>query len=535
MSFRNDTLGGMPRNKFVSIVWTRRKSFSGLQTREVDILGLMGEVDWNIFLKDYNRELLRYEQVRETASPEVLNEAWLGFPGASEQEIIQLESRIGMRLPPSYCSFLRVSNGWRFPSVFISEVIRSTKVTWFKEHYQDWIDAYVVPAAELPRLSDKEYLVYGIRQGTIYFRPEYLQTALQISEPGDSGIVLLNPKITTKEGEWETWFFANWLPGAIRYRSFAEWLISERLYCKKSFTRVPKSQLKSNKNINKPLSIKKAQAAARMGQTELALEALETLASEGSDIAAASLAELYAFLGKWELVIANAGRLIANPEAVYAGNVFNDMIQLLGRAGHHSGKWSSVIDVAKFALDKASHCQPLKPDFHRTEKVLLNLCEYAKRNGNPPNELLAIFGVQCPFAKMSRKEREDWYKSGVENVDTNRPDLKNNSLAKQEYFFSLAKNDLEEECIRIYEEYGKNFLMAWQAAEHVAPIYLRRGNHQAAWLAIESNISKWWPMDRAQVAPVILINDEFMHSMMTPERCLLVLSTPRGPEGVEKP
>jgi proline dehydrogenase len=29
------------------------------------------------------------------------------------------------------------------------------------------------------------------------------------------------------DGEWETWFFANWLPGATRYRSFADWMQHE--------------------------------------------------------------------------------------------------------------------------------------------------------------------------------------------------------------------------------------------------------------------------------------------------------------------
>jgi HEAT repeat protein len=29
------------------------------------------------------------------------------------------------------------------------------------------------------------------------------------------------------DGEWETWFFANWVPGAVRYRSFAEWMRHE--------------------------------------------------------------------------------------------------------------------------------------------------------------------------------------------------------------------------------------------------------------------------------------------------------------------
>jgi hypothetical protein len=30
------------------------------------------------------------------------------------------------------------------------------------------------------------------------------------------------------DGEWEAWFFANWLPGASRYRSFAEMMEAER-------------------------------------------------------------------------------------------------------------------------------------------------------------------------------------------------------------------------------------------------------------------------------------------------------------------
>jgi hypothetical protein len=53
-------------------------------------------------------------------------------------------------------------------------------------------------------------------------RNEYLKTALAISEEGDAAICLLNPKIVTNEGEWEAWEFANWYPGARRFRSFRE-------------------------------------------------------------------------------------------------------------------------------------------------------------------------------------------------------------------------------------------------------------------------------------------------------------------------
>lgn len=42
-----------------------------------------------------------------------------------------------------------------------------------------------------------------------------------------SGLYLLNPRIVTAEGEWEAWFFAHWLPGANRYRSFWELMQGE--------------------------------------------------------------------------------------------------------------------------------------------------------------------------------------------------------------------------------------------------------------------------------------------------------------------
>ena len=69
--------------------------------------------------------------------------------------------------------------------------------------------------------------MYGQEQDPITLRVEYLQTALQISDVGDSSIYLLNPQVVTEEGEWEAWFFANWLPGAARYRSFQELMKEE--------------------------------------------------------------------------------------------------------------------------------------------------------------------------------------------------------------------------------------------------------------------------------------------------------------------
>jgi hypothetical protein len=507
----------------------------------------MTESEWKTFLADYNSELLSYEQIVEALPRKIVKAGQLGYNGASEDEVLKTEKRLATRLPPSYRAFLKASNGWRFPSISIFDLLPAGKVAWFRKRNQDWIDAYVGPSAELPPISDKEYFVYGAKQDCVKFRTEYLQTALQISAEADGAVVLLNPRVVTSEGEWETWFFANWLPGAVRYRSFAEWLVAERKTCSKQLKRLPKTKVEKYVTAKRPVSAKKAQAAARSGQTELALESLETFAAKGDDSAAASLAELYAFLGQWDKVIANAGRLIANPEAVYAGNVFNDMIQLLGRAGHRSGVWPRVVEVVE-AASKANarrfadqrrdakdkiHRDILKNSAERNEKVFRNLIEYARRQGKPPHELLAIFGVRIGMDDRSEQERKAWYEDAMKIADSIRPDLKTNPQAKMEHFFSLAKGTLEDEALRLYEAHGKGFLMAWQAAEYVAPIYVRRGDPAAAWAAIESNLKNWWPVDHAQVAPLVLLTNEYLETLMTPERCQLVLSTPRGPEGAK--
>ena len=78
-----------------------------------------------------------------------------------------------------------------------------------------------------PSVPDARYFVYGVEQDPVLARWEYLEDALEISPVGDSAIYLLNPRVIFEDGEWEAWFFANWLPGANRYRSFWEMMLTE--------------------------------------------------------------------------------------------------------------------------------------------------------------------------------------------------------------------------------------------------------------------------------------------------------------------
>lgn len=190
----------------------------------------METFDWLPFLKQWSEEMLDAAEYLDDLPQEAIEARWLGFPGATEDQIMEAEKRLGLMFPPSYREFLKVSNGWRQPEAFWTSNAGSLwsthQVEWFSVRNQDWIDAYVNPfqGDVLPVISDEQYFVYGDAQDcSLSLRVEYLQTALEISdtETGD-GVYLLNPKVIGNEGEWEGWFFANWNPGADRYRSFWE-------------------------------------------------------------------------------------------------------------------------------------------------------------------------------------------------------------------------------------------------------------------------------------------------------------------------
>jgi cell wall assembly regulator SMI1 len=146
---------------------------------------------------------------------------WLGEPGATEEMIDATERRLGVPLPPSYRQFLAESNGFRQLSPFIWKLFGTAQVDWFRQRNTEWIEAYQIA----DDISPEEHRHATLDSGL--WRAAYLWSCLQISEEGDSAVVLLNPEVVTPEGEWEAWFFANWVPGVERYRSFREYMEHE--------------------------------------------------------------------------------------------------------------------------------------------------------------------------------------------------------------------------------------------------------------------------------------------------------------------
>lgn len=195
-----------------------------MASRQQHRRGLEGEVtviarEWRELLSQWSADVLERREYRQELPAEVVKSGWLGYPGASEEAIAQAEARLGVQLPPSYKEFLRVSNGWRMTSPFIERVWSVEKIEWFAKRRPDWVNAWktglesVWPPGSHDPESDEEF--------------RHLAATLEVSDVGDEAIYLLNPLVVSEIGEWEAWFFANWVPGAIRYASFWDLMVAE--------------------------------------------------------------------------------------------------------------------------------------------------------------------------------------------------------------------------------------------------------------------------------------------------------------------
>jgi len=161
----------------------------------------MTAFDWKNRLQQWNDRLLA-SSLADDLPAHVRGGNWLGFPAATDGQIAAAERRLDIQLPPSYRAFLKVSNGWRRLTHAIDGLWSTDRIQWFKRDHKDWIKAYASPRGCEPHeeVSDEEYFSY---ETPADFRPNHLKEALQISKVGDSAVLLLNPQVIDKNGEWK--------------------------------------------------------------------------------------------------------------------------------------------------------------------------------------------------------------------------------------------------------------------------------------------------------------------------------------------
>jgi len=178
-------------------------------------------MNWKVFLQNVSKGIIEEGELEEKFRKDTSD--YLGFPGATKEEILQAEKRLGCSLPPSYKDFLRNSNGFKQLNHFVWDIYPVQKIDWFGNLDPDFVKTTLKDPI---KIKDENYFVYGKEQDPMYVRYEYCQHSLALSAWGDVAIVLLNPEVRFQE-EWEAWMYASWIPGANRYRSFEELMIEE--------------------------------------------------------------------------------------------------------------------------------------------------------------------------------------------------------------------------------------------------------------------------------------------------------------------
>ena len=95
--------------------------------------------EWRTFLQKWSDEWLSTDEDFPNA---VRKSRWLGYKPATEEQIAQLEERLGYRLPPSYRSFLATTNGWRRTSSFVERVRAAKDVKWLEDDDPQLVDIW---------------------------------------------------------------------------------------------------------------------------------------------------------------------------------------------------------------------------------------------------------------------------------------------------------------------------------------------------------------------------------------------------------
>lgn len=186
----------------------------------------MPDYEWQPFLEKWSKAVLASEDLPYYDLPRsAIESEWLGYPGASEEEIAAVEKRLGKTLPPSYRSFLKISNGWRQTGHFIDDLWPVSKIDWHRILNPAQITIWESDDLEMDESPWEDKGRYRIAEVDNFSQ---LASTLQISDWGDEEILLLNPDVISADGEWEAWFMAGWIPGAYRFPSF--WEMAQFLY-----------------------------------------------------------------------------------------------------------------------------------------------------------------------------------------------------------------------------------------------------------------------------------------------------------------
>jgi len=163
-----------------------------------------GHLRWKELLQKLSDAAIKIDD-NSFYDQDVRQSGWLGYQGATKEEIRQAEEKLGITLPADYKDFLATTNGLKRISVTSGALLPISEIDYLKNIEEPYMFDLLL---DYPQ-KDWEEDAYR----------EMLSNAILISQYPDEQEVWLIPEDQAKT-RWQTWSFAAWLPGEIRYPGF---------------------------------------------------------------------------------------------------------------------------------------------------------------------------------------------------------------------------------------------------------------------------------------------------------------------------
>jgi hypothetical protein len=336
---------------------------------------------------------------------------------------------------------------------------------------------------------------------------------LQVSTAIDDDIILLNPRVVSKDGEWEA--YSLYSHGGSCYRSFGD-LILARLEQEEGYYK---------DNPEDPLAhlqpLLDLTRRALVGQTMEVTQAIERRYQEGERAAALPLAEIAAFEWNWQACSNYVFEArVDDREAV------RDLRLpcLWALCASRLDRWGGADTILSLLPSPSPQTAEI---YHRRIAAVRGMIQNREWNGlsgridlpapggewSDEDKRRQAFERYCQYAQ--REYPRNW--STPERADRTR------------WVFAISYR-LPDVAIEI----GRRRPNEWLPDQNfeIARCYADVGRFHDAWEAILRALRYWQGPNNGtwtRVAPVELLIDRAFEQVMTRERCLQVLSTGRPP------
>ncbi|MFE3543885.1 SMI1/KNR4 family protein [Nocardia sp. NPDC059177] len=290
-------------------------------------------MNWRPRLELWSEERIAADDLGDLA-PEVVRQGWLGYAPAAEADIAAVEERLGLRLPPSYRSFLLTTDGWRHAGEFVWQMRDTTNLGWLRDlepSWQSWADLVTEAPTGVP--------------GDPFGR------GLLISLHADVGVLFLDPGDRDENGEWAAYSVFSWAESPHRHPSFTA--LMQSLY--QDFHRVLRPAGKTRDSWD--LVVERARGEALSGNVDAAMAALEKAQEFGRPRTTVLRVQLQMFLATSSPY--EASRLLSQllspesvPDGFFTGSLFTDeFLPCMFLQHEHKEPWyGSALDVVQILV-----------------------------------------------------------------------------------------------------------------------------------------------------------------------------------------